>query len=166
MFVNIMAFRYYDPEQVGGLLVFEGSRRQRGGNFIDTLKGVAAPLGKLFARKAKTVGRDLAKRGVRAGVGAIRDRLQGNSTTMKEALKRRATAAADRVIEDYLGPDGPDLPIDSQDGRGLRRRKKKRQIGRVTKRRKKTINKTTKRRVTKRGTKKRRKRQSIRDIFS
>ena len=61
-----MAFRFYDPEQVGGMLIYEGSRRQRGGNF---LKETLLPIGKrLFnraTRQATKIGKDLAVRSIK-----------------------------------------------------------------------------------------------------
>ena len=122
-----MSFRYYEPEQVGGMLVYEGSRRQRGGNLIGTLgQVVAKPLGRFLANRAKAIGKDVAKRSLRAGVGAITDKIRGGpNVTMKEALKRRAVAAADKAVVDYLGEsDKPDIPFISQDGYGLRRTKR------------------------------------------
>ena len=123
-----MSFRYYEPEQVGGMLVYEGSRRQRGGNLIGTLgQVVAKPLGRFLANRAKAIGKDVAKRSLRAGVGAITDKIRGGpNVTMKEALKRRAAAAADKAVVDYLGEsDKPDVPFISQDSYGLRRTKRK-----------------------------------------
>lgn len=179
-YVSIMSFRYYNPNQVGGMmvyggsrkqrggmmvyegsrrqrggmLVYEGSRRQRGGNLItDGLKRVFLPIGKELAKRGLKMGKDLAKRGVKVGVGTLRDRLQGGSTvSMKEALKKRSIAAADKAIVDYLGTaDQPDIPFLSQDGLGLRRRGTKRK---ASTKRAKSINKG------------RKKKQQQRDIFS
>lgn len=161
-----MAFRFYEPTvQLGGMLVYEGSRRQRGGNVIvDSLRRIGAPLGRLFARKAVKVGKDLGKRGLRAGVGALTDRLRGGpSVTMKEALKNRAIGAADKAMVDYFGnPDKPDIPFVSQDGMGLLpRRRKRKQRGRGLSKASKSINKI------KRGKKKKSKgKQRRRDIYS
>ena len=73
-----MSFRYYEPEQAGGMLVYEGSRRQRGGNLIGTLgQVVARPPVRFSANRAKAIGKDVAKRSLRAGVGAITDKIRG-----------------------------------------------------------------------------------------
>lgn len=110
-----MSFRYYDPEQVGGLLVYRGSRRQHGAGLLDSLKRIALPIGK-----------SLAKRGLRVGVGAVADKLRGGpDVSMKTALSQRAAKAADKAIVDYLGSDKPDLPFTSQDGFGIRRRRRR-----------------------------------------
>ena len=161
-----MSFRHYEPEQVGGMLVYEGSRRQRGGNFIGTLKKAVLPLGKIIASRARKIGKDVAKRGVRAGVGAIADKIRGGpNVTMKEAFKRRAAAAADRAVVDYLGEDDdkPDVPFVSQDGYGLKRKRRKKITGRITKRKRKSINK--RRRISK-PKKKRKTTHRRSDIFS
>ena len=179
-----MAFRYYEPntQQMGGMLIYQGSRRQRGGNFADAIKRIALPIGRFFGKKAVKVGKDLTKRGIRAGVGALSDKLRGGpDTSLKQSFNRRAAAAADKAVEDYLGPDKPDIPFTSQDGMGLRRRKRRRKTirrRRVTggKRRSKAINKMKARRRGSRPLKRRktinkrrrktRKRRKYSDIFS
>ena len=171
-----MSFRYYEPmNQVGGMLVYQGHshrRQQQGRGFIgDAFKRIALPIGKSLAQQGLKIGKDLGKRGVRAGVGALKDRLRGG-TSMKEAFKRRATAAADKAVTDYLGAKS-DIPFVSQDGFGLRRKRKrsqkKKKKGPSAKRRK-TINKSRtsrkKRRVTKRTRRRRRCRSRSSDIYS
>jgi len=176
-----MAFRYYEPHmQMGGMLIYQGGRRQRGGNFTETLKRIALPVGRFFGRKAIKVGKDLTKRGIKAGVGALSDKLRGGpDTSIKESLKRRAAAAADKAVEDYLGSDNPDIPFTSQDGTGLRKRRRTKKVKRGKRKAKvggkrwsKAINKM---RARRKGTKrikrrkpinKRRKRKRYSDIFS
>ena len=161
-----MSFRYYQPDQVGGMLVYEGSRRQRGGNLLATLKRHLLPIGKSIAqraaRHAKKAGKDLAKRGVKVGVGAVTDRLRGGpSVSFKQALKQRATTAADKAIVDYLGEaDQPDIPFLSQDGYGLRRkRKRKATPGPSAKRRRRAVPK--RKAATIKGRRRKAKRKSI-----
>ena len=138
--------------QQGGMIVFEGSRRQRGGNLFSTIKRVLIPLGKKLAPTLKSTGKDLARRGVSVGVGALRDKLSSKNVTMKDALRRRATHAMDKAVKHYLGDtDGPDTAFTSQDGAGLRRKRKRRpqskSRGPAPKRRKVTVNRRPKKRT-------------------
>lgn len=160
-----MSFRYYEPGvQVGGMLVYEGSRRQRGGNFLHSLKRVFLPIAKRIGRKFGKAGKDLAKRGIKVGVGAVSDRLRGGpQVSLKESLKRRATTAADKALVDYLGAaDHPDIPFLSQDGFGIKRR---RMGKKSSSKQRKTINKIRKL-IKKRKKTKKKKSAKKRDIFS
>lgn len=131
-----MSFRYYNPVQAGGMLVYEGSRRQRGGmiysgsqrqrggNLVGTLQRVLLPLARKAAPSLMKAGKDIARRGLKVGVGAITDKLRNQNTSLKSSIKKRATQAADKAITDYLGEaDQPDIPFLSQEGDGLRRRR-------------------------------------------
>lgn len=174
-----MSFRYYNPNQTGGMLVYTGSRQQRGGmaipNIGKTLKRVFLPIGRALARRGAKVGKDLAKRGVKVGVGAITDRLRGGpAVSMKEALKKRTVAAADKAVVDYLGEaDRPDIPFLSQDGMGLRGKRRKRKATRKSinkgRKRVKRLKSKPKKKKKKSKTSKRKsskKRSRRRDIFS
>jgi hypothetical protein len=165
-----MSFRYYEPGmQVGGMLVYEGSRRQRGGNIVGNLKRIFLPLAKTVGRKLGRAGRDLTQRGIKVGVGAITDKLRGDPTmSFKESLKRRAAHAADKAVVDYLGEaNQPDIPFLSQDGMGLRKRRRRKKAikGRKTiNKRRKTPTKCKKK--TTRRKKAPQRRKIISDIFS
>ncbi len=175
---------YFPHQQQGGMIVFEGSRRQRGGNLFSTIKKTIFPfLKKKVAPVLKSTAKDVAKRGVKVGVNAIKDRLTGNAPNLKEALKQHTAKQLSSVVKDYLGDDeaGPDPIVSSQDGAGLRRRRKRKAstaAGRPAKRRrsrrrscrrkrtpkrKKSINKMKTKRKTRR---RRRRRVKFNDIFS
>lgn len=164
--------------QQGGMVVFEGSRRQRGGNLFSTIKRVLIPLGKSIAPVLKSTGKDLTNRGVRVGVAALKDKLAGQN--MGKALRTRASHAVDRALTDYLGDNGPDIAFTSQDGDGLRRKRKRATSSkRAPKRRRKSVKrkKSTKRlrsttinKVKKQARKIKRRRRKrkikLQDIFS
>ena len=149
--------------QSGGMNFYEGSRRQRGGNLFSAVRRMAIPLIRKAMPSLKATGKDLAKRGVKLGVGVLKDRLtKGNKTSVKESFKQHASKAIDNAVSDYLGDDyeGDDEPV--QSGTGLRRaRKRKRSVSRSrsTSRkrpcRKRVVSRTKKRRPVKRTRKRR-----------
>jgi hypothetical protein len=111
--------------QTGGMLVYEGSRRQRGGNLFSTIKRMIIPIGRKTAPMLEKAGKDLLKRSLKVGVGTVKDRLTNNSTTLSDSFKKRAASAVDSVAQDYFGIDAPDIPFTSQDGAGVRRKRRK-----------------------------------------
>ena len=143
-----MTFRYPIPHYPhrGGMIVFEGSRRQRGGNLFSTIQRVLMP-------KLKSIGKDVAKRGIKVGVNTLKEKLtqKDNSASMKDILKRQTAQAMGKAMTDYLGND--DVPMSSQDGAGRRRRRKRKVINKVTRQRRR------------KGKAKRSKKQFSRDIF-
>lgn len=117
-----------------GIPIFEGSRRQRGGNLFRTIQRAIIPLGKSMASKAgevlKSTGKDLAKRSIKVGVNALKDKLSG-SVPLSSALKQQASKEMEKAVQDYFPDveneeDEPDIPFNSQDGAGLLTRKRRR----------------------------------------
>lgn len=86
------------------MIVYEGSRRQRGGNIFGTIRRMIIP----HARKA---GRDLVKQGLNVGVGAITDKLR-NKASIQDSLKERTAQALERVSANAFG--------ETQDGAGIK----------------------------------------------
>ena len=152
------------PLQGGGMIVFEGSRRQRGGNIFSTIRRMVIPLVKSAAPIAKNLGKDIVKRGLRVGVGAIQDKLKNKDMSLGQALKSRSSKAVDRAMVDYKlagnEDDDDDVPMPPQTGKGLRRKRKRRaKSAAPRKRRRRTTPK--RRRKPKRKPVKRLKRRSI-----
>lgn len=178
--------------QHGGMeAVFEGSRRQRGGNIFSSLKRMIVPIGRSVFKSAvptlKSSGKSLAKVGLKVGLGAVKDKLQNKSTSLGESLKSRTANAIDNAVVNYLGGDATDKPFQSQDGAGFRKRRRSRlrsappakrrrtcrrkpsrrrrqyKVKRIQRRRVKPINKSQRRYPPRRRSN--RKRVTFRDIF-
>ena len=106
-----------------GMSFYEGSRRQRGGNLFSTIKRVVVPLFKRASPALKQAGKEAAKRGLAVSAGAIKDKLQNKNVNFQDALRTRASQAISRAMTDIGVDDGLAL---SQDGSGIRRRRKRR----------------------------------------
>ena len=88
---------------------------------------------------AKSVGKDIAKRGLKIGIGSVKDKLTGKNASMVDSLKKRTANALDQAASDYFNLEA------TQDGMGLRKRRRKQSAPkRRRKTRRKTINKLAK----------------------
>ena len=118
---------YEGSRRQSGGSIFQGSRRQRGGNIWGVVKRMATKFGNFIKPKAMSTAKDLAKRGLKVGVGALKDTAMNALSTnplpntgLVDNLKARTRTTLDKTMTDYFGADPL---ITSQDGSGLKRKR-------------------------------------------